>query len=210
MKIISKFKDYYDFAAGHDPDPRKVFVRHKQLLDVQDHYEYKTLFYSLQWALSFNSSRKGKYYIGAVVFCDVLYQYLFNPETNNYYYRDEDITEDVIAGFDALYPDAKRLRVKYNKPFELLKDPFDYSCTKWKNPYPILYSHINEKGEEEYVINGPLVDIKFGTLKTPQEAFQELYNWIEFVEPETDSSPTNMDRFTSKGFDKKTSFRNIK
>jgi hypothetical protein len=210
MKIISKFKDYYDFAAGYDPDPRKVFVREKQLLDKEQSYWDEPMLYDLSWRLRHSSSRREQYYIGAVLFCDILYQYICNPKTNNYYYRDEDLPEDIIDYFDTLYPNDKKRRMKYNKPFELLNKPFDCSESKWKIPYPIVYSHFNEYGEEEYVINGPLMDVKFGTIKTPQETFQELYNWIEFIEPPTDSSPTNMDRFASKGFDKKTSFRNIK
>lgn len=210
MKIISKFKDYYDFAAGHDPDPRKVFVREKQLFDKDKIYEFRSLFSSLQWLLSSNSSKEERYYIGVVLFCDTLYQYLYNPQTNNYYYRDEDLPDEVIDYYDNLRPHIKQHRLKYNKPFELLRRPVDLRKAKFEIPYPIMYSHINENGEEEYVINGPLTDVKFGTFKSPQETFQELYNWIEFIEPETDSSPTNMDRFASKGFDKKTSFRNIK
>jgi hypothetical protein len=210
MKIISKFKDYYDFAAGYDPDPRKVFVREKQLLDKDPSYWDEPLLYNLSWLIKRSSSRRETYYIGAVLFCDILYQYICNLKTKNYYYRDEDLPKDIVDYFDAIYPYKKQQRLKFNKPLELLDKPFDYSKAKQENPYPIIYSHINEKGEEEYVINGPLADVKFGTLKTPQETFQELYNWIEFIEPETDSSPTNMDRFASKGFDKKTSFRNIK
>lgn len=211
MKIISKFKDYYDFAAGHDPDPRKVFVREKQLLEKnQKHNPDNTLLFELAWMIERNSSNREPYYMGAVLFCDILYQYICNPKTNSYYYRDGDIPEDIVGYFDTLYPNTKKLRQKFNKPFELLRNPSDYTKSRLNIPYPIVYSHINEGGEEEFVINGPLKDVKFGTLKTPQETFQELYNRIEFIEPETDSSPTNMDRFASKGFDKKTSFRNIK
>ena len=59
----------------------------------------------------------------------------------------------------------------------------------------------------KYKLNPKLVDISFNKIVSPTEAYQEIYNWIPYIEPELPGPPEDMDRYIAKGFDKKTSFR---
>jgi hypothetical protein len=36
MKIISDYKDYYDYVIGYDTDPRKVYLRTRKDVREQD------------------------------------------------------------------------------------------------------------------------------------------------------------------------------
>lgn len=227
MKIISKFKDYYDFAVGYDTDPRKIFIRDtvilgKNVMIAQD--KYKLLYTCARdlervvYEINQYTTRRSHYYVGRVVFCNFIYPYLYDIKTKTYYYRFEEIPSKIVEVFDSnsrYYPRNEMYRYflmeeRWSQKGYIYKKITNACNYNKLAGAPVLYSWLNKTGEEEYVMNGCLEDVKFGAIKSPQEAFQELYNWIEFKEPESDSAPENMDRFASKGFDKKTSFRNIK
>lgn len=227
MKIICKFKDYYDFAVGYDTDPRKIYIREKTILGKNELIgvnKYKLLYFcdgnlqTVVYEMDRKNTRRGQYYVGCVYFCDIKYPYLFDQSRNTFYYQFEEIPLKIIAEFESLHEYYWRDKLQEYFLFERRWSRKGYvyreissACNYNKLAgSPVLYSWLNENGEEEFVMNGRLSDIKFAAFKSPQEAYQELYNWIEFKEPITDTAPENMDRFASKGFDKKTSFRNIK
>ena len=56
-------------------------------------------------------------------------------------------------------------------------------------------------------MNGSLEEIEFKQIKSPTEAFQNIYNWIKYIEPEVPSDIDDIQRFEGQGFDVKTSFR---
>jgi hypothetical protein len=218
MKIVSSFKDYYDFAAGYDTDPRKVFVRQKQITNYNTFKEQSD---EKGWVASIinqHTSLTQNYYKGLVIFCNNFYDYFYDANTNIYYTQYQSIPAAVVEDFNSYKNSYSKLKVFFFNSIDIEQ----HKRTAWGDHRqvfenaskiigaPILYTQINKDFTEEYIINGCLNDIKFGAIKLPHEAYQELYNWIEFKEPETDTSPENMSRFESKGFDKKTSFRKIK
>lgn len=228
MKIISKFKDYYDFVAGYDTDPRKVYIRMPEIVEL------------LKWERQGNIKRhllevtkeiKGtltiNYYLssGGVWFCDQFFEYIHSRKLGQYYYRFEDIPERIRSLYD--YRDRRWRKKKYVPKEGLsnhLANVFDRDGrrTRWRkevnywqmelnteNNAPVIYSVLDEHGNSFRITNGSLEDIQFGKIKLPQEAFTELYNWIPYHEPKMPDDPTDLSRFESKGFDKKTSFRKM-
>lgn len=232
MKIISNFKDYYDFVAGHDTDPRKVFVRNIKIFkhkDEEPFYAHKIILDRREW------------FQGAVLLCDKQYNYLFDMKNNIYYYTIADLPkvlqETILLknfrnrkGYAAegrknlfyknnigwLLPDREKAFLWYrgkNFPMygevgsKLVEGMKNYNT---KNKAPIVYCRVRDGLFTEWVYNGSLNDIQFNKVMSPSEAFTEIYNWLPYQEPEVPSDPVDMVRFEGKGFDKKISFRNVK
>lgn len=229
MKIISKFKDYYDFIAGYDTDPRKVFVREMLFPGFSFKHEKYSFSHRIFDVLKHYQELKQKnttlyypptiFFLGAVMFCDEIYPYIYNLATKEYIYDYEKIPLNILEHF----------KEEIKKHFYIV-DKETRKNNRWKWLYgerdtiekinkmklntsfgaPIVFTRLKDDLHPEYVINGNLSEISFGQAKSPQDAFTELYNWIPYNEPEMPSSPDDMQRFTGQGFDKKTSFRNVK
>lgn len=214
MKIISSFKDYYDFIAGYDTDPRKVFIR------KMGHYGSGQEPQLRQVVLNRGPSAPNLYFLGEVWFCDQNIPYLKDLVSGLFYYDYDQIPGKLIQDADSLSKEIRyyrrqeitpplsmhfgRYKLKYR--WRQHKDPPVNVNTKFK--CPILFSEYEGFGSRN-VANGKLGDIRFSEFKSPQDAFTELYNWIPYLEPAMPSDPTDMSRFENKGFDKKTSFRNL-
>lgn len=220
MKIISKFKDYYDFVAGHDADPRKVYVRDARIISPHiknapriDYAEYLS-----------------EYFLGEVWFCDRLYPYVQDIRANEFWWRYEDMPQNVIEYIYRLWTDRCRgfigRQISVEGLFDIdlfkikskvghLKPIMHYSTHRRTYKIkmnaavhaPIAYTWLRDALHPEIVINGRLTDLKFNKVVSPSEAFTEIYNWIPYQEPPMPSDPTDMSRFENKGFSKKTSFR---
>lgn len=224
MKIVSKFKDYYDFVVM-ETDNRKVYLRDNRIFssinslreEVSNKISNSDLY----------SEYSNNFYIGVVWFCDTEYRFLHKIDTNEYWYDFFKIPESVLDEAakeksaslyhqDMLYHIKQYFMVVYNEKKRIYEVEKSYRVkrknTKKVNTLcnsPVIYTRRRKHGDE-IVLNGSLSDIKFGATKTPSEAYTDIYNFIPFTEVELDSNPTNMNRFESKGFDKKSSFRNIK
>lgn len=235
MLIRSKFKDYYDFIAGYDADPRKVYVRRNEI-DPKEYMDYKG-----DGKLS--NIDNDKLFFGAVWFCDKLYFYVQDLGTGICYWRYEQLPGYIIepyvkiqnakvnANVSVWYKRYYRENYEANslqKYFGIItkdnargwgnetkeKQIWENKCKAKLNTWfkePIIFSRIRKMGDiwspKEIVFGGRLLDINFSQIKPPQEAFTELYNWIPYNEPAMPSDPSDMSRFENKGFDKKTSFR---
>lgn len=228
MKIISKFKDYYDFVAGYDTDPRKVFVR-----DMKEYSEARAekirvpSLLSVEFRGEFQYSSQVYYFIGQIWFCDQMIVYLKDVVNNRYYFDYNTIPENIIQQVDELIKKKTKYRSRYTN-YCTLATYFGLDTRRWngmdrneaallefKNVnknygQPIYFSNYTTERFQEQFANGRLADIRFSEFKSPQDTFTELYNWIPFIEPEMPSDPTDMSRFENKGFDKIISFRNIK
>jgi len=232
MKIISDFKDYYDFVVN-ETDNRKTYVREtKALSSGADKAAFYNKVFNTKLSYVHNIVECGKFteqgmefFKSGVWFCDKFYRYIFNITSNEYYYALEQVPIQLYK---------KSLKVAKLKPssvFEYLtstiieakgvlapevKDKSFYSNFKMFREYkfntsidaPVFFQKLqaNKIGEVE-VVNGCLKDINFNKIFKPEEAYTELYNWIPFVEPIMPSDPKDIQRFEGKGFDKVTSFR---
>jgi hypothetical protein len=122
------------------------------------------------------------------------------------------IYRDTQGGFhysgEELLKDKKVFKYDFNKR-NLLEQftPKDTNINKLLNCPVVLR---NPAGE---IINNPrLTDIHFQSFMTATDCYQTIYNWLSANLPEVKipNSPDDMHRYQAKGFDKKTSFRNIK
>jgi hypothetical protein len=229
MKIISKFKDYYDFAAGFDTDPRKIYVRKP----VQNNYDNGKEFPRIPSFLVEDKTKKlisisnnsRIYFIGGVWFCDKYYPYLYSFKDDKYYYTLENIPPVDVELFNKhkeyVYSENSRLDRHFNVwEFNPKKEYARYRFNSFRIDHEeYLNSKMNTLFGSPVIFSQPpgikikdglLQDVKFGQIKTSQQAYMELYNWIPYIEPDMPSDPTDMQRFEGKGHDKKTSFRKPK
>jgi hypothetical protein len=230
MRIITKHKDYYDFIAGYDTDPRKIYLR-RNLINPKE-WQRSDKDYIQCEELRFDMVHSTlKLFLGEVWFCDRNYRYVHNLITNEFYWEYDKIPEYIIN----LYCKKRNLglRNRWNKDEDheenglmnyfgiyVRGEGWGNNPTKLREKFENLYqAKLNTKYKEpiiitryreymgEVVFGGVLKDIQFNLIKPPQEAFTELYNWIPYFEPEMPNDPMDTQRFEGKGFDKKTSFR---
>jgi hypothetical protein len=221
MKILSKFKDYYDFVV--DSDYNTIYERHtKKYVDkfhvinfkrrnelslIAKHIPIDPLLekklnwkgYSAPFGFWYRKTKHIPDELGefiSIAFCDKLYP-IFKTKTNQYIFTAEDFN-DKLNQDNKLYLSDKFINEKF----------LSVEC---KNNI-ILNCPIVLRDLDEMVFNPKLSDYGFQKLFTPTQCYQELYNWFSLhkKEPHIPSSPDDMNRYEAKGFDKKTSFRNIK
>lgn len=227
MKIISpRFKDYYDFIAGYDEDPRKVYVRNVEQHRIGDFCNSKNIALHIPQdivikknGIAYGSDRKLLF--GAVAFCNQWMPFVTDDLKNVYYYTFESVPEDII---NKLF---KKVQEKWwhSSGLDIVKRHFGI---KNKHEYSSTVANISKDKDIRsrlnrlvkspiiiinkgmVIISGRLEDIHFAKFKTAQEVFTDIYNWIEYPEPKMPDGVHDMQRFEGKGFDKKSSFRNIK
>lgn len=200
MKIISKFKDYYDFLSGkYGVDPKVVLDRRSATP------QYK--FYNLEKAKLFRLYICGQL-IEGIHFEDKFYygedlgkigkviekqpwgslvntskkRYRINADIAYFQHYDRDVNAEIIK-------DKTEVNKKENCPiiFAVNKDEYYY--------YPILSA------------------LKIQKHIPPETIYNWLVDWISDKNEEKENqeiSMTDVLKLQAKGFDKKTSFRNIK
>lgn len=232
MKILSKYKDYWDYAVGYDTDDRKVWVRDythetddldkinvgnygKRTLSI-DNRRFSIPECGKMFGTIYNQNEPLKHKeFNILCICGKAYQLLeIVDDKQRKIFIGKDIPlEEVLKltdyskdFIDKYINNKKSYYYKWHfRGIDNISVPCDTNVNKYFNSPVVKICYTND-----IHINPPLKDYGFGSIMSPQEIYTEIYNWIPFYEPETDSDPTNMNRFTSKGFDKKTSFRNIK
>lgn len=202
MKIISKYKDYYDHML-------KVYgIDEKVVLDRSkfDHWS----FYPFEGSCV------------SILFCDRLIEGIstgkeiiygeeipkrFPPKERKYskkferwLSRDGHKREEYVSDY-------------YNvNGVKVFKKPRIYSREKSPNRIyniPILMSNTGwgKIGLENYYKFPILEKLNFNRVYSPEEAYLMLYNWLQEEKPMEEIS--NNDKITGKGFDLKTSFRKM-
>jgi hypothetical protein len=225
MKIISKFKDYYDFVAGHDDDSVVTYERttlkaihqigYDQLNDLtkRNHFVLNDFRFDYPFHLKSSSymwNKKRKKYINInefgefhrIYFCNKIYLFFIT--------KSNQIITDLTEFKEFVNPNESNsfsysTITNFNK--DSLFDVFETDLNKKFNS-PIIW--INN--DNEVVLNPKLSDLNFINYFSAIDCYQSIYNWLSENKPQVEipSSPNDMYRYESKGFDKKTSFRNIK
>lgn len=225
MKIISPFKDYYDFVAGHDDDATITYERVTKTAITQIQYD------------SLNDLTKRKFF----VFEDKIEKYPFNLIGNNFMWNKKKKKYINLSDFGYFYRiyfcDKIYLFFK-TKSGELITDlnefkeyvnpnqsnQFSYSAISnysKENLFDVFETNLNKKLNSPIIwinqcnqlfLNPKLSELDFVKYFSATACYQAVYNWLSENKPQIDipSSPDDMDRYQSKGFDKNTSFRNIK
>lgn len=220
MKIISKFKDYYDGVASYGIDKSKIFIRNTELIDHD---------FSKDFRYKYNSK------FDIIGFCGKLYPFIsyipFNQDCFNDMLSNRDIKkrvlyndiikydlieekkEDYLYNTNYFYKKKKREKKNINKLINFINDYTNNKelldlFIKYKTPI-FWYGFSSRNGN--ILINPPLKKLGFQTMIDPVTAFQQIEMFLgnELATEYQGNVPVGNDEVVgnSKGFDRY-SFRN--
>lgn len=189
MKIISKYKDYYDYLQGiWSIDEKKVLNR----IEMNNYQP------------SINSPKEIDFF--SIWFCDYKIDVIYDGEYN--------ITKDDKIKFCDHYKYRNEYHIKReynfysrNRLVVVNLDPIKFDASKSKNTIecPILIEKSN--GD---IIKFPLLsNFKFIKIFDAETAYLMLESYIS-SEPIIINNQSDIEKVISNGFDIKESFRNIK
>jgi len=199
MKIISKYKDYYDYLSGIRGIDNKIILDRREGYAIRKNELKATSGFTIKQRIYTN------YY---VCICDILYPALYDNRGNFYwgeqikkcgkegvdYYGDKVVSYfDGDRYYDINYiPRGTSLNIKYN-------------C-------PILNNVRTRYGKDEEVQKFPMLKhIGIASYYSAEKIHTDLYNWIiKSNTPNIIDSRTDIEKVESAGFDKIHSFRNTK
>lgn len=172
MRILSKFKDYYDFLQG------KYGIDELKVLD-------RTISPQPYLGDSFE-----------IVFCNTTY--------------------GLTKKYDSFY----RRQIENNSKYEILLEEREFIWYKSNqiNDYkqPIVKPYESYDTKLKQYTDAPFYNFKldiigFNKIMPPEQCYLQIEEFLGKIKEEVSQTiPTDLDRFEAKGFDKKTSFRNIK
>jgi len=208
MRIISKFKDFYDFLSGiYGVDPLIVLNR----LDFT-----MPTFSTLSISNDLPDEGKLRLYIGGfliesyykgdkIYYGEDLKQFADVEKHSKWYYRFN--RSDDVKPDDYISIKIGSYRYSYQHFNLIIKK----DMTKMNDKYncPILLRKDDDKDENLYK-NCILKDLNLNSFVSPEEVYKMISDWISYqrtiAEDHVDTM-TNVQKIESKGFDKKTSFR---
>lgn len=211
MKIISKYKDYYDFLQGVNGIDEKIVLDRtefhvtEKLISEDSFFRFHICGYKIEGLY-----RKGKFLYGKE-----LEQY--HIQKNRFFSKDNQ---------DEYYC-IKDSKSYGGNTIDVLKEPKKLEDGKNPNEYlncPILIEHTFGKYEcesDDYVYNYSwtrkrkynkfpiLKDHEINKVFSAEEIWIILYNWLS-KEKTIENNQTDKEKIVSHGFDLKHSFRNTK
>jgi hypothetical protein len=201
MRIISKFKDYYDGLMDHSKDRlNRVWVRNTESLELPlskiKNLDKSTIYWGWQYSLYY-AVVSGKVY--PFIKYDAGGTY---PQKVTYYYSLEE--------FDKDHPKVTSGRHKRWIDFFSTKPDLTDLCMELESPVLIVTKY----GNEFVVIKNPrLKDIEFYKQMDIYSVYQEIDMFMSnvMVSDKMPMSPmTDIEKVESHGFDKNISFRKQK
>ncbi len=220
MKIISKFKDYYDYLTGvYGVDPLVIYNRRPQST-YTDFNSYHNIINGwnadkLRDCLVVNGENKFMFSDGwlyfficnkrYMVFCYRYKFYATKEECQWLYDRMPESDENIKTELGRFLPqrpqkvsNRSKRRARYTH-FDDKEKPITIN-TEVNCPSVLIYHN-------EIYFNPKLESFGIAKLIPPKEIFLSITNFLSKKEIEMPSSPQDMYRYEAKGFDKKTSFR---
>lgn len=198
MKIISKYRDYYDSCASrHGVDNKLLFVRHEREIESereQDRWPELRNFPS-----RFMGTYRGKViYLSVFVigFCGKLYRGIFSSERakncldykSNYWYSFNGINDYMLLRYKfkenplekKSYHDSTSFRMFMELPQE--SKSFRDRCiaeqitiiSRFQEPF----SHSINGNNATVLVNHSLGNVEFFRIFSPYMAFQEISMWV--------------------------------
>ena len=229
MKIISNYKDYYDFPVNqYGIDEKRIYKRTQETIDSdcikittngkERHIKLDEFKIGQSKKLSGRIEKMDYFFL--VCFCGMAYQGYHKSYHTHDVYRD---MPDNSSGGNEFFdytnlPDHAISLIKHQEPWSA-KGKSDEQLKAYFIPEP---TNINEilncpivivkqyfGGNLRFILNPNLSNIDFQKVVPAMEAYQKIYTYIGYKELKVPSDPKDMNRFAAKGFDKKTSFRNM-
>ena len=203
MKIISHFKDYYDYLIGkYGIDEKVVYERICSTEDSKDRNWVKSGIYKPQ-----HINIPGTIYnFEMIAFCGVIYccyyydgKHYFGEEAKDHiphtiikrgYFESDIYTSRDLYKAEKYHLKQTTLNDKEECPVLIVgNDGWDNPFAKVKNP--------------------KLSDYDFGKMVSPEDCYIKLSTFLS-REKQIIDTRTDKQKIVGKGFDHKTSFRNIK
>lgn len=182
MKLISNYKDYYDYLVGIYGIDEKAIYNRTNKLGV---YKPNFIDYPKTYGL----------YMFAV--CGVIYVCFY--DNKNIYYGQEAIGK-IEEKWDTGFKSDKHY-IKYHLTKTNINDiegePILLVRRNWENGWDILHETIK------------LSDFQFSKVLKPEEIYLQINNFL-LREKEIIDNRTDKEHIESAGFDYRESFRNIK
>ncbi len=205
MRIISGFKDYYDYIANQNVDNKIVYNRHCQAYETvpKNNQQSYQLVGPHDPNVAHTLTFPNKYYdVDSVHVCGT--QYSFIAQDGRIVYDPDEMYRLLAAEL--------RKRGEPSFAFENLRwtaerchRPVTSALNEQLNAPVVLERRSDVKAK--YLTNISLKSIDFVQVFPPEQAFMLIYNFLTPKEVEPDRDPDNMARYEAKGFDKKVSFR---
>jgi hypothetical protein len=196
MKIISKYKDYYDYLQGVRGIDEKIVLDRSEGKSLKEEFP-----------------KDGDRHV--FIICGERYEiYYFQTK---YYTEEQLLTMGKMAvrksgsafGFEIIdIPSESKTKKRYSRYGK-------YWDLKWNNPFrkPEDFTYIKcpivkfyGRDSYDFVEFPKLEDFNFGSIISAEEIWNKVYNWASQV-PDHENNQTNSDKIVSHGFDLKESFR---
>lgn len=190
MKIVSNYKDYYDFLIGqYGIDEKCVYERITSIGETKQGYSPE-----------FKDFPNG-YYSYSFYICGIYYPvFWWNGQ--------------ILIGEEALsIPDTVKYGLNYKKNIHReVREMLSFSGTDDDDLNEKYNCPIILESSEYYntkIFNPKLSDFNIGRILPPHDIFIKISNFLT-REKEIIDNRTNDEKIISAGFDKKVSFRNMK
>ncbi|WP_291727604.1 hypothetical protein [Bernardetia sp.] len=236
MKIVSKYKDYYDSVVAYGQDSETLYIRHTEKRVLKNVGSLKGFLPIYLDEIVVHHNETYEVHQIVIGFCGKLYPCILLKSIglkqfkNKVFYSAQDLDEY----FDKLTSSNKHIEfVEYydqgvrpslselEKYFENIAYAKDY--TNWFTSIncPVFtinnklfkkedYENVRLNNEFPVEANSKLKDLEFYKVKDAFTCFQEISQFISGVlaDKETKSSEiSNLDKIRKRGFDEKYSFR---
>lgn len=226
MKIISKFKDYYDGGMSLGIDETIHYVRtksnsdiSKEMLEILSPKNWTTLSSNYHNGRVYNGRDIESYHTRFLFFCGRAYPVVYYTYESKKRFNTSTKT-NILLGYDECFKFFKQLdnsksAWRYSNELELFKKIMsDLTSTvildehvKYQSPI-LFYSLINQG---EVTLNVKLKDLEFYRVVDTFTAFQEIGMFLgsTLCDVSTPKMPVGDDKviLNSKGFDPKYGFR---
>lgn len=219
MKIISKYKDYYDYISGiYGEDDQIILDRREgdpKFWDKHTHSSFNQFNYGSVYELYVGDNRytiiikDAKIYSG-----DAIYD-VCEEVTNEYNVSKGYVTPFV---FRTYYTGPRKTKVwaQYNifdGSTSISYNLLDRLNSKREEVnHPIVLFHRNSSDRiGEPILYPPLAPTGLPSFYDPMDVYNDIYNWLlSKNEVDIKDNRSDIEKLESQGFDKKESFRNIK
>ena len=212
MRIISKFKDYYDIGLSYGVDPNITYVRKTDVIttDSAESYEEAVREYSKCWYTPTYTTTNIMHII--VGFCGEIYPYWLVTESSNInFVRTVDVLKQYIDLQKA--PSYYYVREDCESFLELKKSQSLKSLfTELNVPIFLFYTKRTQNKRYGYWSNTAIAKTNpylrpmlFQKIKSPYDAFQELSQYVGGVlhaQENTIVDVSDNDMLVKKGFNK--------
>ena len=205
MKIISKYKDYYDYLSGIYGIDDKIVLNRTEFFPVNEFSTKIVTFYIAGYSLDgYYDSQNNRWYFGEdLIALDPKpnikkskweRRIQINPRRYKYINKNRERCVSI------LFPTQNKY---YHAYPDLIKDP---NKINQKYGCPIMCS----SGIPDDYIKFPILkDTGIASVLPAEKIYLMLIEWLAPKENIVDNR-TNIEKILSAGFDTKTSFRNIK